>query len=201
VGVACDKSGIKVSDRLQTTNPNIYAAGDVCFPFKFTHTADAMAQILIQNALFPHPLGLGYASTNSLIIPWTTFTEPEVAHVGMYEADAQAGGIEVETFTYRLDEVDRAILDGEDGGFARLHVKKGTDHLLGATIVASHAGDMISELTVLMKSGKGLGTLCSTIHPYPTQAEVVKKAANAWRKTTFTEGKKRFLSKLFAWMR
>jgi pyruvate/2-oxoglutarate dehydrogenase complex dihydrolipoamide dehydrogenase (E3) component len=201
VGVACDKTGIKVSDRLQTTNPDIYAAGDVCFPFKFTHTADAMAQILIQNALFPHPLGLGYAGTNSLIIPWATFTDPEVAHVGMYEAEAQARGIEVETFTYKLDEVDRAILDGEDEGFARIHVKKGTDHLLGATIVASHAGDMISELTVLMKSGKGLGTLCSTIHPYPTQAEVVKKVANAWRKTTFTEGKKRFLLKLFAWMR
>jgi pyruvate/2-oxoglutarate dehydrogenase complex dihydrolipoamide dehydrogenase (E3) component len=201
VGVACDKTGVKVNDRLQTTNPDIYAAGDVCFPFKFTHTADAMAQILIQNALFPHPLGLGYAGTKSLIIPWTTFTEPEIAHVGMYEAEAQARGIEVETFTYKLDEVDRAILDGEDEGFARIHVKKGTDHLLGATIVASHAGDMISELTVLMKSGKGLGTLCSTIHPYPTQAEVVKKVANAWRKTTFTEGKKRFLSKLFAWMR
>jgi pyruvate/2-oxoglutarate dehydrogenase complex dihydrolipoamide dehydrogenase (E3) component len=199
--VAYDKTGIKVSDRLQTTNPDIYAAGDICFPFKFTHTADAMAQILIQNALFPHPLGLGYASTNSLIIPWATFTEPEIAHVGMYEADAKARGIEVETFTCKLDEVDRAILDGEDEGFARIHVKKGTDQLLGATIVASHAGDMISELTVLMKSGRGLGTLCSTIHPYPTQAEVVKKAANAWRKTTLTEGKKKFLRKLFSWMR
>jgi pyruvate/2-oxoglutarate dehydrogenase complex dihydrolipoamide dehydrogenase (E3) component len=201
VGAAYDKTGVKVNDRLQTTNPNIYAAGDVCFPFKFTHTADAMAQILIQNALFPHPMGLGYASTNSLIIPWATFTEPEVAHVGMYEADAKAKGIEVETFTYKLDEVDRAILDGEDEGFARVHVKKGTDRLLGATIVASHAGDMISEFTVLMKSGKGLSTLSGTIHPYPTQAEVVKKVANVWRKTTFTEGKKRLLSKLFAWMR
>jgi len=201
VGVAYDKTGVTVNDRLQTTNPNIYAAGDICFPFKFTHTADAMAQIVIQNALFPHPLGLGYASTNSLVIPWATFTEPEVAHVGMYEADAKAKGIEVETFTYKLDEVDRAILDGEEEGFARIHVKKGTDQLLGATIVASHAGDMISEFTVLMKSGKGLSTICSTIHPYPTQAEVVKKVANAWRKTTFTEGKKKFLSKLFAWMR
>jgi len=200
-GVAYDKTGVKVNDQLQTTNPNIYAAGDICFPFKFTHTADAMAQIVIQNALFPHPLGLGYASTDSLIIPWATFTEPEVAHVGMYEAEAKAKGIEVETFTYKLDEVDRAILDGEDEGFARVHVKKGTDQLLGATIVASHAGDMISEFTVLMKSGKGLSTICSTIHPYPTQAEVVKKVANAWRKTTFTEGKKKFLSKLFTWMR
>ncbi len=201
VGVEYDKTGVKVNERLQTTNPRIFAAGDICSKYKFTHAADAMAQIVIQNALFPHPLGLGYASTNSLVIPWATFTEPEVAHVGLYEAEAKAKGIEVETFTYKLDEVDRAILDGEDQGFARIHVKKGTDQLLGATIVASHAGDMISEFTLLMKSGKGLSTICGTIHPYPTQAEVVKKVANAWRKTTFTEGKKRMLSKLFAWMR
>ena len=201
VGVEYDKTGVKVNERLQTTNPRIFAAGDICSKYKFTHAADAMAQIVIQNALFPHPLGLGYASVNSLVMPWATFTEPEVAHVGMYEADAKAKGIEVETFTYKLDEVDRAILDGEDEGFARVHVKKGTDQLLGATIVASHAGDMISEFSVLMKSGKGLSTICGTIHPYPTQAEVVKKVANAWRKTTFTEGKKRMLSKLFAWMR
>jgi len=202
VGVEFDKKmGVKVNDRLQTTNSNIYSAGDVCFPYQFTHAADATAQIVIQNALFPHPLGLGYASTNSLIIPWATFTEPELAHVGLYEKDAQAKGHEVDTFTFKLDEVDRAILDGEDGGFARVHVKKGTDRLLGATIVAAHAGDMISAFTVLMKSGKGLSTICSTIYPYPTQAEVVKKVANAWRKTTFTEGKKKFLSKLFVWMR
>ena len=202
VGVAYDtKTGVKVNDRLQTTNPSIFAAGDVCFPFQFTHAADAMAQIVIQNALFPHPFGLGYASTNSLIMPWATFTEPEVAHVGMYEADAKAKGLEVDTFTFKLDEVDRAILDGEDDGFARVHVKKGTDQILGATIVAYHAGDMINEFSVLMKAGIGLSTITSTIHPYPTQAEVVKKVANAWRKTTLTEGKKRLLGKLFAWMR
>lgn len=202
VGVEFDKKiGVKVNDRLQTTNPDIFSAGDVCFPYQFTHAADAMAQIVIQNALFPHPLGLGYASTNSLIIPWATFTEPEIAHVGLYEKDAQAKGIEADTFTCKLDEVDRAILDGEEEGFARVHVKKGTDQILGATVVAARAGDMINEFTVLMKAGKGLSTICGTIHPYPTQGEVVKKVANAWRKTTFTEGKKRFLTRLFAWMR
>ena len=190
-----------MNDRLQTTNPSIFAAGDVCFPFQFTHAADAMAQMVIQNALFPHPLGLGYTSTNSLIMPWATYTEPEIAHVGMYEADAKAKGLEVDTFTFKLDEVDRAILDGEDDGFARVHVKKGTDQILGATIVAHHAGDLINEFSVLMKAGLGLSTITSTIHPYPTQAEVIKKVANAWRKTTLTEGKKRLLSKLFAWMR
>ena len=105
------------------------------------------------------------------------------------------------TFTFHLNEVDRAILDGEDEGFARIHVKKGTDKIVGATIVAAHAGDMISELTLAMKAGIGLSTITGTIHPYPTQAEVIKKAANAWRKTTFTEGKRNLLRKLFAWTR
>ena len=199
-GVEFDtKIGVKVSSRLQTTNPRIYAAGDICFPYKFTHTADALAQIVIQNALFPHPLGLGYASTDSLIIPWCTFTEPEIAHVGMYEADAKAKGMEVETFTFMLDEVDRAILDGEDQGFARVHVRRGTDKILGATLVAAHAGEMISEFTVVMRAGLGLSAITRTIHPYPTQAEVIKKVANAWRKNALTEGKKKILRRWFTW--
>lgn len=201
VGVEYDKSGVKVNHRLQTTNPRIYAAGDICSRYKFTHAADAMAQIVIQNALFPHPLGLAYASVESLTMPWCTFTEPEIAHVGMYEKDAKAKGIEVETYTYKLDEVDRAILDGEDEGFARIHIRKGTDKIVGATIVASHAGDMISEFSVLMKAGAGAKTLAATIHPYPTQAEVNKKVVNLWRKAHFSPGTKNILTKLFAWMR
>lgn len=105
-GVDYDKNGITVNARLQTTNPKIFAAGDVCSRYKFTHAADAMAQIVIQNALFPHPFGLGYANVDSLIMPWCTFTEPEVAHVGMYEKEAQEKGFEVETYTYKLNEVD-----------------------------------------------------------------------------------------------
>ncbi len=201
VGVEYDRTGVKVNDRLQTSNPKVFAAGDICFPFKFTHTADAMAQIVIQNALFPHPFGLGYASTNSLVIPWCTYTEPEIAHVGMYDHEAKARGIEVETYTFPLEDVDRAILDGQDEGFARIHIKKGTDKLLGATIVAAHAGDMISEFTVLMKAGLGVKTIAGTIHPYPTQAEVNKKVVNAWRKAHFTEGKRNTLKKMFAWAR
>jgi pyruvate/2-oxoglutarate dehydrogenase complex dihydrolipoamide dehydrogenase (E3) component len=201
VGVEYDKTGVKVNDRLQTTNPRIYAAGDICSKYQFTHAADAMAQIVIQNALFPHPFGLAYASVDSLIMPWATYTEPEIAHVGLYEADAKAKGLEVETYTYKLDEVDRAILDGEDEGFARVHIQKGTDKILGATIVAAHAGDMIGEFSVLMKAGAGAKTLAATIHPYPTQAEVNKKVVNLWRKAHFTQGTKNFLMKLFAWMR
>ncbi|MBH0193840.1 MAG: mercuric reductase [Nitrospira sp.] len=200
-GVVYDKAGVKVNHRLQTTNPKIYAAGDICSQYKFTHAADAMAQIVIQNALFPHPFGLAYASVDSLTMPWCTFTEPEVAHVGLYEKDAKEKGIEVETYTYKLEEVDRAILDGEDKGFARIHVQKGTDKIVGATIVAAHAGDMISEFSVLMKAGAGAKTLAGTIHPYPTQAEVNKKVVNLWRKAHFSQGTKSLLTKLFAWMR
>jgi pyruvate/2-oxoglutarate dehydrogenase complex dihydrolipoamide dehydrogenase (E3) component len=200
-GVEYDKNGVKVNARLQTTNPRIFAAGDICSRYKFTHAADAMAQIVIQNALFPHPFGLAYASVESLIMPWCTFTEPEVAHVGMYEQEAKEKGLEVETYTYNLDEVDRAILDGEEEGFARIHVQKGTDKILGATIVAAHAGDMISEFSVLMKAGAGAKTLTGTIHPYPTQAEVNKKVVNLWRKAHFTPRTKNLLMKWFTWMR
>lgn len=200
-GVSYDKNGIRVNTRLQSTNPKIFAAGDVCSRYKFTHAADAMARIIIQNALFPHPLGLGYASVESLNMPWCTFTEPEIAHVGMYEKDAKEKGVEVETYTYKLDEVDRAILDGEDEGFARVHIKKGTGKILGATIVAAHAGDMITEFSVAMKCGSGAKAIAGTIHPYPTQAEVSKKAVNLWRKAHFSQRTKSLLSKLFEWMR
>lgn len=201
VGVEYDRGGVKVNAKLQTTNPRIFAAGDICSRYKFTHAADAMAQIVIQNALFPHPFGLGYANVELLTMPWCTFTEPEVAHVGMYEKDAKEKGLEVETYTYNLDEVDRAILDGEDEGFARIHIQKGTDKIVGATIVAAHAGDMISEFSVLMKAGAGAKTLAGTIHPYPTQAEVNKKVVNLWRKAHFTPRTKQLLTTLFAWMR
>ena len=154
-GVKYDWSGVTVNRRLQTSNPNVFAAGDICSRYKFTHAADAMAQIVIQNALFPHPFGLGYADVESLIMPWCTFTDPEIAHVGMYEKDAQKQGIEVETYTYKLDEVDRAILDGRDEGFARIHIRKGTDKILGATIVGAHAGEMIGEFSIAMRAGAG----------------------------------------------
>ncbi len=160
-----------------------------------------MAQIAIQNALFPHPFGLGHASAESLTMPWCTFTDPEIAHVGMYEQDAEENGLEVETYTYKLDEVDRAILDGDDEGFARVHIQKGTHKILGATIVASHAGDMISEFSVAMKTGGGAKLIAGTIHPYPTQAEVNKKVITLWRKAHFTQRTKDLLIELFAWMR
>jgi pyruvate/2-oxoglutarate dehydrogenase complex dihydrolipoamide dehydrogenase (E3) component len=200
-GVKFDAKGVSVNGRLQTSNPKVFAAGDSCSRFKFTHAADAMAQIVVQNALFPHPFGLGYASADKLLIPWCTYTDPEIAHVGMYEKEAIAKGIGVETYTFKLEEVDRAILDGQENGFARIHLRKGTDKILGATIVAAHAGDLINEFTVVMNAGRGAKTIAGTIHPYPTQAEVNKKTVNLWRKAHFSPATKSKLTRLFAWMR
>jgi pyruvate/2-oxoglutarate dehydrogenase complex dihydrolipoamide dehydrogenase (E3) component len=196
-GIAFDRRlGVKVGEMLRTTNPNVYAAGDICFPFKFTHTADALARIVIANALFK-----GRQKTSSLIIPWCTYTDPEVAHVGMYEKEARDKGIDVATFTVPLSDVDRALLDGEDEGFARVHVRKGTDKILGATIVARHAGEMINELSLAMTAGLGLSAIGKTIHPYPTQAEVIKKLADAYNRTRLTPFIKRILTSWLRWQR
>ncbi len=180
-GVAHDKTGVKVDERLRTTNRRIYAAGDICSAYKFTHAADAMARIVIQNALF-----LGRAMASTLTMPWCTYTDPEIAHVGLYEKEAQERGIPVQTFVQKLIDVDRAVLDGETDGFVKVHVRKGTDQILGATVVARHAGEMISELTLAMVGRLGLKTLARTIHPYPTQAEAIKKVGDAYNRTRLT---------------
>lgn len=191
-----DQKGVKVNDRLQTTNPRIYACGDICSPYQFTHAADFMARIVIQNALFK-----GRAEASALIIPWSTYTSPEIAHVGLYEKDAKAKGIEVDTFTQELSKVDRAILDGETAGFVRVHVRKGTDEIVGATVVAAHAGDLIGELTLAMKGGLGLKTIGATIHPYPTQAEAIRKAGDLYNRTRLTPFVKGLMTRWLAWSR
>ncbi len=195
-GVRYDRSGITVNDRLQTSNPNIYAAGDICSPYKFTHAADAQARILIANALF-----MGRQKVSSLVMPWCTYTDPEIAHVGMYEADAKAKGMALTTLTVPLSEIDRAVLDGETEGFARVHLRKGTDKILGATIVARHAGEMISELSLAITNRLGLGAIAATIHPYPTQSEMIKKLADAHNRTRLTPFVKRLLSGWLKWQR
>jgi pyruvate/2-oxoglutarate dehydrogenase complex dihydrolipoamide dehydrogenase (E3) component len=188
------RKGIVTNDRLQTTNPSIFAAGDVAMAYKFTHTADAAARMVIQNAFF-----FGRKKLSSLVIPWCTYTSPEIAHVGHNEASASAAGLEVTTFTVPLAEVDRAILEGEDEGFVKVHVKKGSDKIVGATVVASHAGDMISEITLAMVSGVGLGSISNVIHPYPTQAEAIRKVADAYNRTRLTPLVKRLFQKWFTW--
>ncbi|GAB4342764.1 MAG: mercuric reductase [Candidatus Abyssubacteria bacterium] len=191
--VEYNKAGVMVDDTLKTANKNIYAAGDVCLDYKFTHTADAAARIVLQNALF-----WGRKKLSALTIPWCTYTDPEIAHVGMYEKDALEKGIEVHTFTRKLSEVDRAIIDGDDDGLVKIHVRKGTDKILGATIVARHAGEMISEVTLAMVGGLGLKTLANVIHPYPTQAEVIRQVADEYNRTRLTPRVKKVFSLLMA---
>lgn len=197
VGVRYDaKRGVEVDDRLRTTNRRIFAAGDVCLRYKFTHTADAAARIVIKNALF-----WGRAKVSALTVPWCTYTDPEIAHVGMYEKDAQEHGIPVKTFSKSFDDLDRAIADGEEEGLIKIHVKEGTDRILGATIVARHAGEMISEITTAIARGIGLGALSYVIHPYPTQAEIIRQMGNAYNRTRLTPRVKKIFSKLMAWKR
>ena len=195
-GVRYDKKGVAVDDRLRTSNPRVYAAGDVCSPYQFTHAADAMARLVIRNALF-----LGRRRVSSLVIPWCTYTDPEVAHVGLYEHEAAAKGAAVDTFTQELRHVDRAILDGETDGFVKVVVRRGSDRLLGATIVARHAGEMISEATLVITAGLGLRRLADTIHPYPTQTEALRKVGDAYNRTRLTPAVKWLFEKWLAWRR
>ncbi len=196
-GVEYDRvAGVKVNDFLQTTNPHIYAAGDAALPYKFTHIADASARVVIRNALF---FGRGRAS--AMTVPWCTYTDPEVAHVGMYAAEAEKRGVKVTTFTQELSTVDRALLDGETAGFVKVHVRAGTDKIAGATIVASHAGDLISEITTAMAAKRGLGSIANVIHPYPTQAEAIKKVGDAYNRTRLTPFAKRLFARWFSWTR
>ena len=199
-GVVYDKYGIKVNDYLQTTNPRIFAAGDICFRYKFTHTADAMARIVIRNALFGF-VPFIKAKVSVLTIPWCTYTDPEIAHVGMYPKDAEEKGIDIDTYTVELAEVDRAVLDGEDEGFLKVYVRKNTDRILGATLVAGHAGEMISEVTLAIVNKIGLGKFSETIHPYPTQAEIFRKAGDLYNRSRLTKRAKRTFTKLMAWQR
>lgn len=195
-GVAFEKTGVVVNDFLQTTNPRIYAAGDICMRYKFTHAADFAARTVLQNALF-----MGRKRLSALTIPWCTYSDPEIAHVGSYEKDAAACGIEVETFTKPMGEVDRAIAEGRTEGFVRIHTRKGSDEILGATVVASHAGEMISEITAAMNAGMGLGKLANVIHPYPTQAEAIRHAGDLYNRTRLTPAVKKLFAKWLQWTR
>jgi pyruvate/2-oxoglutarate dehydrogenase complex dihydrolipoamide dehydrogenase (E3) component len=194
-GVDYDKEeGIRVNDFLQTGNRRIYAAGDACLEHKYTHTADATARIVVRNALFH-----GRQRLSTLTLPWCTYTDPEIAHVGLYVRQARERDIPVKTFTIPMHDVDRAITDGEEAGFVKIHVKERTDRILGATIVARHAGEMINEITLAMVAGIGLSTLARVIHAYPTQAEAIKKAADAYNRTRLTPTIQWLLRRWLTW--
>src|SRR6478672_1868876 len=170
-----DTDGEVLLDGIEPAARRIYAAGHVCLPHKFNDTADASARIVVQNALFG-----GRQRLSALTIPWCTYTDPEIAHVGLYVRQARERNIPVKTFTIPMHDVDRAIADDEEVGFVKINVQERTDHILGATIVARHAGEMINEITLAIVAGIGLRTLARVIHAYPTQAEAIKKAADAY---------------------
>ncbi|MFQ5915341.1 MAG: mercuric reductase [Nitrospinota bacterium] len=196
-GVAFDPAkGVRVDDRLRTTNPRIFAAGDVCSRYKFTHAADAMARLVLANALF-----MGRQRVSALAIPWCTYTDPQIAHVGITEREAASSGIALDTFTQPLEEVDRAILDGEAEGFAKVHVKKGTDKILGATVVARNAGEMIGVYTMAMTHGLGLGAVSKVIQPYPTQAEAIRQTGDLYNRTRLTPLVKKLMAAWLRWQR
>jgi pyruvate/2-oxoglutarate dehydrogenase complex dihydrolipoamide dehydrogenase (E3) component len=188
-GVEFDDEGVEVDDRLRTSNRRVHAAGDVGSRYRFTHAADALARIALQNALF-----FGRKRASALVIPWCTYTSPEVAHVGVSDHEARKRGLT--TYTIPLSEVDRAILDGEEDGFALIHVTS-SGRIAGATLVATRAGDMIGEIALAMTADISFATLARTIHPYPTQAEVWKKLGDAWSFSRLTPFWRRVLERWF----
>jgi pyruvate/2-oxoglutarate dehydrogenase complex dihydrolipoamide dehydrogenase (E3) component len=193
-GIAATKHGVTVDDRLRTTNARVYASGDVCSEYKFTHVADALSRMVLRNALF-----YGRQKVSDLVIPWVTYTDPEVAHVGVSEADVAKSGGRLQTITIDLSAVDRAVVDDATEGFVRVHHARGA--LRGCTIVSPRAGENIAEAVYAMTHGATLASLSATIHPYPTEAEALRKAGDAYRRQSLTPGVKRWFERYFRWTR
>lgn len=192
--------GIQVDDTLQTSNPNIYAAGDCCSKFKFTHAADFMARALVYNAII-NPLPVKQSKLSSLTIPHCTYTSPELAHVGLTAAEAREQEIAVETVTMELRDNDRALLDGETEGCVMVHLKKGSPTIVGATVVAANAGDLIGELSLAMTHNLSIEQVAAAIHPYPTQADAIRRTGDLYKRTKLTASVKWAFDKYFAWRR
>ncbi len=193
-GVEVNESGVRVNDYLQTSRGHIYAVGDVTGPFLFTHMADAQARVVVRNILMPFQLlrqKMDYS-----VVPWCTYTDPEAAHVGLSEKEAQQKNVDYDLFVVPLEDVDRAVVESEESGFAKILTTKGSDKILGATIVAPHAGDLLHEFVLAMKVRIGLGTIASTIHAYPTFAELARKAGDKYNKTRLTP----LAKKIFIWL-
>ena len=175
-GIECEPDGrIRIDDEFCTDNRDVYAAGDVCMEHKFTNIAEASGDMAAMNAL-----GLGEHRSSGMIVPWCTYCDPEIAHVGMNIWDAKRRSIVVKTFTVMMQDVDRAITDGRDDGFVKIHVRDGTDEILGATIVASRASEMINEVAVIMNARLGLKQVANILHTYPAQSDAIRLAALAY---------------------
>jgi pyruvate/2-oxoglutarate dehydrogenase complex dihydrolipoamide dehydrogenase (E3) component len=193
-GIDVSERGVRVNDYLQTSQRHIYAVGDVTGPFLFTHMADAQGRVVVRNILAPFQFlrqKMDYS-----VVPWCTYVDPEVAHVGLGEKEAKRQNIDYDLFIVLLEDVDRAVVESEEAGFAKILTQKGSDRILGATIVAPHAGDLLHEFVLAMKAGIGLTTIASTIHAYPTLAELARKAGDEYNKTRLTPRAK----KIFTWL-
>lgn len=188
--------GIVVDDRMRTANPRIFAVGDCCMEWKFTHAADAAAKIAVQNALF-----FGRKKLSALVVPWCTYTDPELAHVGLSERDAIARNVAITTFTEAFAHNDRAVCESETEGFVRVHVKRGSDQIVGATVVGAHAGEIVNLFATAMTHRIGLGGLAGTIMPYPTRSMAVKSVANQYMRTRLTPTVKTIFERVLRAMR
>jgi pyruvate/2-oxoglutarate dehydrogenase complex dihydrolipoamide dehydrogenase (E3) component len=195
-GVKYDAKGVIVDDHLRTSNPNIFAAGDIASKHQFTHMAEALGRIALQNALF-----FGRKRASKLVVPWCTYTHPEVAHAGVYEKDAKERAIDVQTLTMPLTETDRAVVDGDTAGFLRVHVNRKNGRLLGATLVSRHAGESIGEIVLAIQRGAKISDLCAVIHPYPTEAEIIKRIGDTSMRGRLKPWMKQALVKFFQWRR
>jgi pyruvate/2-oxoglutarate dehydrogenase complex dihydrolipoamide dehydrogenase (E3) component len=195
-GVAYDEKGVKADDRLRTSNRNIFAAGDIASHYHFTHAAEALGRIALQNALF-----FGRKRASRLVIPWCTYTDPEIAHVGLHEKDAKASGVEIETVALPLSGNDRGVVDGDTAGFARIHIGRKGRKVLGATLVSRHAGESIGELVLAMQKKMSVGELGAVIHPYPTEAEIIKRLGDASMRGRLKPWMTQLLIRYFGWRR
>jgi pyruvate/2-oxoglutarate dehydrogenase complex dihydrolipoamide dehydrogenase (E3) component len=192
-GIETGPGGLVVDARLRTSNPRVWASGDVCLPDRFTHAADASSRMVLRNALFA-----GRARYSDLLVPHCTYTDPEVARVGLDPASADRAGVAIDTHEVPMSSVDRAVLDDDTEGFLRIHVRRGTDRILGATAVGAHAGDLVSSIVLAMEGRLGLARLSATIHPYPTRSDALRRVGDAYQRTRLTPFTKRLLS---AWIR
>ena len=193
----CDRT-IVADDFLRTKYPNIYVAGDVAGPYQFTHTASHMAWYAAVNALFGQ---FKRFRVDYSVVPWATFTDPEVAHVGHNETSAREAGVEYEVTTYGIDDLDRAIADSEAHGMVKVLTVPGKDKILGVTIVGEHAAELLAEYTLAMRHGLGLNKIMGTIHVYPTLSEANKYAAGQWKNAHKPEGVLRWVERFHDWRR
>ena len=183
-GVSYTKQGIPVNDYLQTSASHIYAAGDIAGPYQFTHTADVQARVVVRNMMMPFQFLR--QKVNLSVVPWATYTDPEVAHVGLSERDAGEQDVAYDLYKQELEDVDRNIVESEEVGYAKVLTEKGSDKILGVTLIGAHAGDLLHEFVLAMKHNIGLGGIASTIHAYPTFAEIAKKLGDQYNRTRLT---------------